>query len=75
MDDIMRKGALALAARTSGDPDGITAETRFNELALDSLDVAELVMDLEDDFNITIDISRIDGSVGDLVRIIREAAE
>ncbi|MDD4080772.1 MAG: phosphopantetheine-binding protein [Eubacteriales bacterium] len=75
MDDIMNKVALALASRTSSDPDGIIAETRFSELALDSLDVAELVMDLEDAFSVTIDISQIDGTVGDLVRVIREAAE
>lgn len=74
MDDILSKVAQALAARTSGNPDDITEQTRFNELALDSLDLAELVMDLEDELNITIDISQVDGTVGDLVRVIREAA-
>jgi acyl carrier protein len=31
-----------------------------------------MVMDLEDTFNITIDISRIKGTVGDLIRVIEE---
>ncbi|NLG57694.1 MAG: acyl carrier protein [Clostridiales bacterium] len=75
MENIMSKVAEALAERRGSDPQEITAETRFNDLALDSLDVAELVMDLEDAFNVTIDITQVDGTVGDLVRVIQEAAQ
>lgn len=73
--DIRSKVIEALAARRGGDPNGIKDETPFSELALDSLDVAEIVMDLEDTFNITIDITRVEGTVGDLVRVIEEAAK
>ncbi|NLE68789.1 MAG: acyl carrier protein, partial [Clostridiales bacterium] len=53
--DIQTKVINALAERRGSDPSEITLETTFMDLALDSLDVAEMVMDLEDAFNITID--------------------
>ena len=71
--DIMTKVAEALAERRGTDPSEITAETKFADMALDSLDIAELIMDLEDNFNITIDISKVKGTVGDLVQVINEA--
>ena len=71
--DIMTKVAEALAERRGTDPSEITAETKFSDMALDSLDIAELIMDLEDNFNITIDISKVKGTVGDLVQVINEA--
>jgi acyl carrier protein len=74
MESIMNKVAQALAERRGTDPSQIKAETKFSDLALDSLDVAELIMDLEDAFNVTIDITKVDGTVGDLVRVIQEAA-
>ncbi len=73
--DIRSKVIEALAARRGSDPKDIKDETPFTELALDSLDIAELVMDLEDSFNITIDITKVQGTVGDLVRVIEEAAQ
>ena len=75
MENIMKQVATALAQRRGSDPDEIKAETKFSDLSLDSLDVAELIMDLEDAFNVTIDISKVDGTVGDLVRVIQEAAQ
>lgn len=75
MENIMTKVAEALAERRGSDPSEITVDTKFSDLALDSLDVAELIMDLEDTFNVTIDISRVKGTVGDLVQVIQEAAE
>jgi len=75
MEDIMNKVAQALAERRGTGTEEIKPETRFSDLALDSLDVAELVMDLEDAFQVTIDITQADGTVGGLVRMIQEAAE
>ena len=71
--DVTQKVIAALAERRGTDPGAITTETRFADLSLDSLDVAELVMDLEDSFGVTIDISRVKGTVGDLVQVIQEA--
>jgi len=33
------------------------------------------VMDLEDAFNVTIDITKVKGTVGDLIDVIEEAAK
>ena len=73
--DIETKVINALAERRGSDPSEITAETTFMDLALDSLDVAEMVMDLEDAFNITIDITKVKGTVGDLIDVIKEEAK
>ena len=73
--DITAKVIQALADRRGTDPKDITPETKFADLALDSLDVAELVMDLEDSLNVTIDISRVKGTVGDLIAVIQEAGQ
>ena len=68
--DVANKVITALAERRGTDPSEITKESQFQDLALDSLDVAELVMDLEDAFNITIDITKVKGTVGDLIAVI-----
>lgn len=70
--DISTKVINALAERRGSDPKDIKLDTSFADLALDSLDVAEMVMDLEDAFNVTIDISRVKGTVGDLIAVIEE---
>ncbi|NLE20707.1 MAG: acyl carrier protein [Clostridiales bacterium] len=71
--DVASKVINALAERRGTDPKDINLDTKFADLSLDSLDVAELVMDLEDSFNVTIDISKVKGTVGDLVTVIQEA--
>ena len=73
--DISSKVITALAQRRGSDPSEITPETSFADLALDSLDVAEMVMDLEDAFNVTIDISKVKSTVGDLIKVIEEAKQ
>ncbi|HPY95437.1 MAG TPA: phosphopantetheine-binding protein [Clostridia bacterium] len=73
--DIANKVIDALAQRRGGGDAPITRETSFADLALDSLDVAEMVMDLEDAFNVAIDITKVKGTVGDLIDVIEEAAK
>lgn len=73
--DAFNKIAAALAERAGSAADAITHETKFQELSLDSLDVAELIMDLEDTFSVTIDMSTLDGTVGSLVRQVEEAGK
>lgn len=54
----------------------VTRETRFqDDLAADSLDVTELIMDLEDEFKITIPDNDIVGmkTVGNVVDYIMKA--
>lgn len=54
--------------------DKVTEEMTFEDLGADSLDVVELVMELEDHFNIQFDDERIEelATIGDAVRYIDE---
>ena len=51
-----------LVETLSVDEDKVTMEARFNEdLGADSLDLVELVMALEEAFDVTVDESELDG--------------
>ncbi|MEA4999945.1 MAG: acyl carrier protein [Candidatus Limiplasma sp.] len=52
------------------DPADIKAEMTFADLGLDSLDVAELVMNMEDELNVTIEISPALKTVQDVVALV-----
>ena len=67
------KVADLLAQRKGTTADQFSLESKFADLKLDSLDVAELVMDLEDAFSVTIEITKDMVSVADLVKAIDEA--
>jgi acyl carrier protein len=51
----------------------ITEESTFADLALDSLDIVELVMSIEEEFSVTIEMNENIKSVGDLMKIINKA--
>jgi len=51
----------------------VTEQSTFAELELDSLDTVELVMNLEEEFSVTIELSDNIQSVGDLIGIIESA--
>ena len=62
-----------LAEQLALDPDKITGETSFvNDLGADSLDTVELVMALEEEFDITIpdDAAEKMQTIGDVIRFI-----
>lgn len=54
--------------------DKVTAEMTFDDLGADSLDVVELVMELEDTFNIQFDDDKIEElkNIGDAVTYIEQ---
>ena len=52
------------------DPSEIKAEMTFADLGLDSLDVAELVMNMEDELGVTIEISPALKTVQDVVALV-----
>ena len=52
------------------DPSGIKPESTWAELGFDSLDTVELVMQIEEEFGITIEMSGGIKTVGDIVAII-----
>lgn len=45
----------------------ITAETKFAELGIDSLDIAEIAMSIEDETGITIEMDQSFVTVGDIL--------
>lgn len=58
------------------DASSITPQSNFKDLNVDSLDIAEMVMTLEDEFNITIELEEGIATVQDLVDLInRRLAE
>jgi len=57
-----------------GEPDlEVTANSTFVEMELDSLDTVELVMNLEEEFSVTIEMNENIQSVGDLIKVIQSA--
>jgi len=52
----------------------ITEDTSFEELEMDSLDIVELAMKIEDEFNVNIEMSENIKTVGDLMHIIEKAS-
>ncbi len=48
----------------------ITSETKFADLGIDSLDLAELAMNLEDEYSITLEMTSDIATVDDLVKKI-----
>lgn len=50
--------------------DGISMETKFEDLGIDSLDMVDLVMALEDEFGIELEVDENLVTVQDLVELI-----
>lgn len=48
----------------------ITAESTFEDLGLDSLDTVDLIMNFEDEFGVTLEMSEELKTVGDVVALI-----
>ena len=62
-----------IADHSGEDEANITAETTFEELGVDSLTTVEVLMDIEDEFGVTLEAAQVGKTVGDLVRVIEEA--
>jgi len=50
----------------------INENTAFGDLALDSLDTVEIVMNMEEQFNVTIDMDEEIKTIGDLINVIKK---
>jgi acyl carrier protein len=77
-EDIAQKVKEIVAERMGVEMDQITDETHFiNDLNADSLDIAELVIDLEENFNIKIsdeDAQQLE-TVGKAISYLKEHQE
>jgi acyl carrier protein len=64
---VMDKIKAMLAEKLDIDAETITAETKFADLGIDSLDITEMLMDIEDEFNIEVEMDTSLATVGALV--------
>ena len=71
--DTFNKVAQMLADHKGIDVNTSTMDSTFAELQVDSLDVAELVMNFEDEFGISIELDEAVKTVADMVKRIEEA--
>ena len=71
--DTFNKVAQMLADHKGIDVNTITLDSTFAERQVDSLDVAELVMNFEDEFGISIELDEAVKTVADMVKRIEEA--
>lgn len=61
-----------LAEYSSMNISNITINTSFDELNLDSLDEIDILMKIEDEFNVQIDMRNRVSSVNELVKLIEK---
>ena len=54
---VTEKLIALIAEKLDIDPTEITADSKLTELGMDSLDIAELLMDIEDNFGVQIEVS------------------
>lgn len=75
MSDIKNKIIEIIAERLSKDKDGINENSNvIADLGADSLDIAEIMMDLEDAFGIKLEDDQAEGpkTVGDIINYIEQ---
>jgi len=71
---LLERIAATLKEYTGKTELAITEDTSFEELEMDSLDIVELAMKIEDEFNVNIEMSENIKTVGDLLHIIEKAS-
>lgn len=69
---VFEKVAEMLAEKVDCDVSEIKADTKFADLGIDSLDITELLMNLEDEFGIELEMDTSIAQVSDLVKKIEE---
>ena len=70
MNEVYQKIVDIIVDAKGIDPDTIHYSSTFQELNVDSLDIAEMSMTLEDEFGITIELEEGVNTVEDLVNLI-----
>lgn len=74
MDSLFKKVRAVVAKHLELDTEKLTPETTFEEIEADSLDVVEIVMALEEEFDIEIPDEKVENvkSLQQVVDFIRE---
>ncbi|MEQ8402327.1 MAG: phosphopantetheine-binding protein [Roseitalea porphyridii] len=79
-DEIFDKTARIIADKIERDPSEITPETELSTIDIQSLELAEVIFDLEDEFDIEIELNAADAweqlkTVGDVTSAVRDLVE
>jgi Acyl carrier protein len=61
-----------IADHSGEDTENITLETEYTSLGIDSLTIVEILMDIEDEFGVTVEAANAGKTVGDLVAKVEE---
>lgn len=64
-----------LAEHLDIDADTITEDTTFEDLDVDSLDTVEIIMEIEDEFDIKIEYENVGKTVGSLADYVQNACD
>ncbi|MHB1313994.1 MAG: acyl carrier protein [Christensenellales bacterium] len=69
---LFKKVAEIIAEKMDMDVSEITMNSSFETMQIDSLDMVEIIMDLEEEFDVSIDTANDLKTVGDLVAFIEK---
>ena len=69
---VFEKIAQMIADKIACDVSEIKMETKFEDLSIDSLDITEIAMSIEDEFDIEFEASPDMKTVGDLVAAVEK---
>ena len=69
---VFNKVAEILADHTDVAVEELAMDTAFETLGLDSLDMVDLVMQMEEEFDVKIELNQPMQKVGDLVKMIED---
>ena len=72
---ILEKLKDIIADHTGEEADNITAETVLADLGIDSLTTVEILMDIEDEYGVSLQAGEIGRTVGELIAKIEEAKQ
>lgn len=67
---VFEKIAQMIADKTDVDVSEISKDTKFEDLSIDSLDITEIAMDIEDEFGIEFEADPTMKTVADLVAAV-----
>ena len=69
---VFEKIAEILAEKLDCDPSEIKEDATFADMGIDSLDITELIMNIEDEFDIELEMDKSLERVSDLVKKVEE---
>jgi nodulation protein F len=76
-DKIANKILEKIKAHVEGDPDLVTLDTPLGDLGIHSLELTEIIFDIEDEFDIQVEMNTVEawenlGTVRDIVDAVRK---